>query len=104
MSKTSLAGVFHCVKRLASEPCAGQRTDSQLLDEFAANNNESVFAELVQRHGMMVLRVCRRALQHEQDAEDAFQATFLALAQRCRTIRRREHLVNGCMASPIGFP
>src|SRR5439155_23146047 len=47
---------------------------------------------LVARHGPMVLRVCQRALKHEQDAEDAFQATFLILARKIASIRKREAL------------
>jgi RNA polymerase sigma factor (sigma-70 family) len=69
-------------------------TDRQLLDDFAQRRDEAAFAALVSRHGPMVLRVCRRVLGHEQDAEDAFQATFLVLAQHPRSIRRREALAS----------
>jgi RNA polymerase sigma factor (sigma-70 family) len=65
-----------------------------LLDDFAARADEAAFAALVARHGPMVLHVCRRVLQHEQDAEDAFQATFLVLARHCKAIRKREALAN----------
>jgi RNA polymerase sigma factor (sigma-70 family) len=75
---------------------AGSRRgpDRQLVDDFAARRDESAFAALVARHGPMVLRVCRRVLNHEQDAEDAFQATFLVLARSTGTIRMRETVAN----------
>src|SRR5262249_33878057 len=53
---------------------------------------ELAFAELVERHGPMVLRVCRGVLVDRHDAQDAFQATFLVLACRARSIRGRDSL------------
>jgi RNA polymerase sigma factor (sigma-70 family) len=67
-------------------------TDRQFLDSFSIHRDEAAFSALISRHGPMVWRVCRRVLQHEQDAEDAFQAVFLVLAQRSASIRKREAL------------
>jgi RNA polymerase sigma factor (sigma-70 family) len=57
-------------------------SDAQLLARFAARRDETAFAELLQRHGGMVLGVCRRLLGDRHEAEDAFQATFLVLARK----------------------
>src|SRR5262245_31700895 len=68
--------------------------DAELLDRFAARQAEAdegaemAFATLLARHGPMVLRVCRATLGDRHEVEDAFQATFLVLAVRARSIRR----------------
>ena len=74
--------------------CTGNLTDKQLLERFASQHDEEGFTQLVQRHGTMVLGVCRQILRQEQDAEDAFQATFLVLSRKAGSIRSGEALPN----------
>jgi RNA polymerase sigma factor (sigma-70 family) len=64
----------------------GLVADRQLLDAYLAGE-PAAMTQLIQRHGGLVLSLCRRVLHNECDAEDAFQATFLVLAQKARTIR-----------------
>jgi RNA polymerase sigma factor (sigma-70 family) len=69
-------------------------TDGQLLECFVTCRDEAAFEALVRRHGPMVLGVCRRVLHHAQDAEDAFQATFLVLVRKANSIHQAELLGN----------
>ena len=65
-------------------------SDEQLLERFVSQKGETaelVFGALVQRHGPMVLSVCREALRNQHDAKDAFQATFLVLARKAPSLR-----------------
>ena len=77
---------------LAVEPGYGGSNDRELLLRFIQRRDEPAFEVLVWRHGTMVLNLCRRMLRQEQDAEDAFQATFLALAREAGAIGRSDSL------------
>jgi RNA polymerase sigma factor (sigma-70 family) len=90
MATAPLGTLLRHIHKAGTSRSLQQWTDRQLLDEFAAGHSESAFATLVSRHGPLVWRVCRRVLNHEQDAEDAFQATFLVLARNCGSIRQRD--------------
>ena len=84
MARAQLESVVRHLRGLAAREAAEGPTSVQLLDAFLTHHDESAFAALVRRHGAMVLGVCRHVLHHLQDAEDAFQATFLVLARIIR--------------------
>jgi RNA polymerase sigma factor (sigma-70 family) len=67
-------------------------SDRELLDRFALKHQEVAFEALVQRHGPMVLRVCRGVLSDRHLAEDAFQATFLVLVRKLSSIHKHTSL------------
>src|SRR5439155_22608290 len=94
MATEQLCTIRRHINKLAGEPPDSTRrlSDRQLLYDSTTRHDETAFAALVARHGPMVLRVCRRVLNQEQDAEDAFQATFLVLARSTGSIRQRDAL------------
>src|SRR5436309_15751264 len=64
------------LRTLYAEGSIGSLTDGQLMERFVACRDQAVFEALVERHGPMVLQICRSVLGNSSDAEDAFQATF----------------------------
>ncbi len=81
-----------CVVRAERRRQVSAWSDGQLLDQVQRERDEGAFEELLRRHGPMVHAICRRGLG--QDADDAFQATFLVLVRRIGSIRRAAPLAN----------
>ena len=56
-------------------------SDATLLARYTRHHDHAAFAELVDRYAPLVWGACRRACADSHAAEDAFQATFVALAR-----------------------
>ena len=93
MTQAPLATAVRSLRKAALSP-SEEHSDRRLLQDFLGQYDESAFALLIRRHGPMVHGVCRRVLQHAQDAEDAFQAAFLVLARKAASIRKGEALAS----------
>jgi RNA polymerase sigma factor (sigma-70 family) len=86
MATTQARLVLRHIRELAAAKAAVDVSDGELLERFIRGHEESAFEALVKRHGPMVLGVCQRILHHRDDAEDAWQATFLVLARKAASI------------------
>src|SRR6516164_7908751 len=89
MPTSAINGVIQYL-RSTLVPEGADLTDAQLLEGFVSRREPAALEALVRRHGAMVWGVCRRVLHIHQDAEDAFQATFLVLLRKAPTIVPRE--------------
>src|SRR5262245_29541778 len=89
MSTNQANRVLRHLRQLVTAQSTEHLPDRQLLQQFVTEGDQAAFAALMQRHGPLVLGVCRSVLHHHQDAEDAFQATFLVLARKAGSIRRQ---------------
>jgi RNA polymerase sigma factor (sigma-70 family) len=94
LTHRQLNRVLRSVHAGVDESRSNALPDSELLNRFATSHDEGAFGILVMRHQPMVLGVCRRILNHSEDAEDACQATFLALARSARSVRQRDSLAS----------
>src|SRR5262245_43102450 len=91
------ANVSDFLRRLAQGMAAetlAHESDRQLVGRFLDERDQAAFEALVRRHGPMVYRVSWRTLQHTEDAEEAFQATFLLLASKLGTVRKQHSLAS----------
>jgi RNA polymerase sigma factor (sigma-70 family) len=101
MSRARSSDMLRQVRTLFGVGVVAGLSDAELLERFTVRKAaaedarlaaEAAFAALVARHGPMVLGVCRRALADPGDVEDAFQATFLVLVRRARSVRAGDSL------------
>lgn len=97
MTQAEYGSPLRQMQTLFQAGALGGLTDRQLLESYNTRCGQGVAAELafsalVDRHGGMVLGVCRALLRDEHDAQDAFQTTFLVLMQRARTLWVRDSL------------
>ncbi len=89
MSCTGRGILLRRIDRLFCDGTLAGLGDGQLLERYLASGDETAFEALVDRHGPMVLGLCRQMLRDPRDIEDAFQATFLVLVRTGRAIRDR---------------
>jgi polysaccharide export outer membrane protein len=87
MPKPVFDDLLHYLRVICKAPGASDLTDAEMLTRFLVHGEEAAFTLLVQRHGPMVLGVCRRVLGDTHSAEDSFQATFMVLMRRAASLR-----------------
>ncbi len=95
MKTTKEGAVRRQLSTLFNIGATRELTDGQLLERFSTGPSEVAelaFEALVERHGAMVLRVCRAQLADHHDTQDAFQATFLILIKKARALWIRDSL------------
>src|SRR5438445_829865 len=94
MATGQLNSLVRHIHRIALGRDSVGMTDGELLKRFVAHQDKGAFEALVRRYGPLVLGVCRRVLHQRQDAEDAFQATFLVLLHKASSIAQPELVGN----------
>jgi RNA polymerase sigma factor (sigma-70 family) len=94
MTAVQLSQFVRRLRGVLAAPETAGLTDADLWERYVRERDEVAFETLVRKHGPMVLGVCRRLLRHEQDAEDAFQATFLVLVRKVASLRSPRTLAN----------
>jgi RNA polymerase sigma factor (sigma-70 family) len=84
--------VLRYIRKTAATTALLEQSDPELLGTFIEQQDQTAFEMLVRRHGPMVLGLCLRVLRDEQDAEDAFQATFLVFTSKAASLRPQKSL------------
>ena len=92
MTPTSMGPLLRHLRKITDDTSAPSVSDAELLKRFIGERDEVAFELLVWRHQRMVLGVCRRVLGNAHDAEDAFQAAFLALVRKAASVIRHESI------------
>jgi zinc protease len=92
MARVARGSIVESLGRLFATGTATALGEVELLERFVSQGDPGAFEVILQRHGPMVLRVCRRVLDDPNDVDDAFQATFLILVKKAASIREREVL------------
>jgi RNA polymerase sigma factor (sigma-70 family) len=82
MASMRLGPALRQIQRLLGDGTVVGVSDVELWERFATQGDSLAFEALVERHGPMVLAVCRGVLNDSNDAEDIFQATFLVLLRK----------------------
>jgi RNA polymerase sigma factor (sigma-70 family) len=101
MGTLGVGTILRYVRNLVEAEVVQGTCDGEILRRFVANRDEQAFAVLLQRHAQTVWGVCYHLLRKEQDAEDAFQATFLLLARKASSIRKADAL--GCWLHGVAY-
>src|SRR5262245_60340237 len=94
MATTRVGSFLRQLTRSMAADRLADRTDRELVECLLAGPDEVAFEALVRRHGPMVYHVCWRVFQQAEDCEDAFQATFLILANKLSTLKRLDSLAS----------
>src|SRR5579872_7314898 len=94
MATRQINSAVQLIRNVATDPSQSQQDDARLLTAFITENDQTAFATIIRRHGPMVFGICQRLLSDFQAAEDAFQATFILLAQQAANIRKKESLAS----------
>src|SRR5580765_1337443 len=94
MRQSPITSVLSHLRAMSATAALKDLPDALLLERFLAQRDEIAFTVLVRRHARLVWTVCRNVLHHEQDVEDALQASFLVLATKAGSIKKRQSLAS----------
>ncbi len=94
MTSSPAASLLRQIQRLVTARTLAHLSDQELLRRFTEERDDASFSTIVSRHGLMVWQVCQRVLHNGHEAEDAFQATFLVLAQKAGSSHWHESVGN----------